>query len=146
MMKYAAGGDALRQEKLRQERLEQAGFVVVRWTNDEITWRPHHTARRILRGFETPRRYSECAGTANRRDMITTSSSACSLADAVHGMSAVRRKLRRACGTPRPISPPGVAAFSQRHRVLRVTHEGVSMATAVPRPAEIAAFPPCPDP
>ena len=46
-----AGGadrlDALRAEKLRQERLEQLGLIVVRWGWKDIVDRPEHTVGRV---------------------------------------------------------------------------------------------------
>lgn len=51
LLKYADDPDALRREKLRQERLEDAGFVVVRWGWDDIWNRPEETVARILRAF-----------------------------------------------------------------------------------------------
>jgi len=48
--KYAEAS-VLRAEKLRQERLEQAGFVVVRFTWRDVTDRPLHTAARIRAAF-----------------------------------------------------------------------------------------------
>jgi hypothetical protein len=43
--------DALRREKLRQEELEQLGFIVVRWTWDQIWRRPDWVAMRIRRAM-----------------------------------------------------------------------------------------------
>ena len=54
MMKYAEPA-ALRNEKLRQEALEQAGWIVVRWTWEEILYRPHIVAARIRAAFERGR-------------------------------------------------------------------------------------------
>ena len=54
LMKYA-DPDALRHEKLRQEALEQAGWVVVRWTWEEILYRPHVVAARLRAAFERGR-------------------------------------------------------------------------------------------
>jgi AbiEi antitoxin C-terminal domain/Protein of unknown function (DUF559) len=43
--------DVLRAEKLRQERLEEAGFVVVRFSWRDIGERPRHTVARIRAAF-----------------------------------------------------------------------------------------------
>lgn len=48
--------DVLRREKLRQEMLEDAGFIVVRWTWDDIWRRPDETEARIRRALERGRR------------------------------------------------------------------------------------------
>jgi hypothetical protein len=42
---------ALRDEKLRQEELETLGFIVVRWTWDDIWRRPEWVATRLRRAF-----------------------------------------------------------------------------------------------
>jgi Protein of unknown function (DUF559) len=55
LTKYA-DMDALRAEKLRQERLEQLGFVVVRMTWAQVVREPGHTAARIRAAFERGRR------------------------------------------------------------------------------------------
>ena len=44
-------GLALRNEKLRQEEIEAMGFVVVRWTWDDIWRRPDWVAARIRNAF-----------------------------------------------------------------------------------------------
>lgn len=46
MLKYATPAD-LRAEKVRQENLERAGYVVIRVTWDDVMHRPAETARRI---------------------------------------------------------------------------------------------------
>lgn len=50
MLKYDDPG-ALRREKRRQEALENAGFVVVRWTWDEIMYHPEWVAARLRHAF-----------------------------------------------------------------------------------------------
>lgn len=40
--------DVLYREKVRQEALERAGWVVVRWTWEEITYRPEVVVRRVV--------------------------------------------------------------------------------------------------
>lgn len=50
LLKYADEG-ALRAEKLRQERLEQAGFVVVRLTWHDVTRTPERSAARLHFAF-----------------------------------------------------------------------------------------------
>lgn len=44
--------DVLRREKLREERLRDAGFEVVRWTFADAERRPEATVGRVLRAFE----------------------------------------------------------------------------------------------
>jgi len=51
MLKYDVDSEALRREKLRQERLEEAGFVVVRWTWDDAWHDGERTCRRIAGAF-----------------------------------------------------------------------------------------------
>lgn len=51
MLKYDEDPTALRREKRRQEALENAGFVVVRWTWDEITLNPAMVAARVRAAF-----------------------------------------------------------------------------------------------
>lgn len=48
--------ERLRAEKIRQEALEQAGWIVVRWTWEEIVRRPHVVAARLQAAFERARR------------------------------------------------------------------------------------------
>ena len=45
------GDDVLWQEKLREERLREAGFEVVRMTWAQVTREPHETCRRIRAAF-----------------------------------------------------------------------------------------------
>jgi hypothetical protein len=47
---------SLRAEKLRQEELETMGYIVVRWTWDDIWRRPEWVAQRLLRAFASRRR------------------------------------------------------------------------------------------
>jgi len=47
---------SLRAEKLRQEELESLGFIVVRWTWDDIWRRPEWVATRLRRAFDSRRR------------------------------------------------------------------------------------------
>lgn len=47
---------SLRAEKLRQEELESLGYIVVRWTWDDIWRRPEWVAMRLRRAFESRRR------------------------------------------------------------------------------------------
>jgi very-short-patch-repair endonuclease len=47
MGKYDEAGDALRKEKIRQERLERMGFIVMRWGFDDVTDRPAGTVARV---------------------------------------------------------------------------------------------------
>lgn len=47
---------SLRQEKLRQEELESRGYIVVRWTWDDIWRRPEWVAMRLRRAFAGERR------------------------------------------------------------------------------------------
>jgi very-short-patch-repair endonuclease len=54
-LKYATPAD-LRAEKLRQENLERAGYVVVRVTWDDVVHRPAETARRIASALRFARR------------------------------------------------------------------------------------------
>ena len=49
-------GTVLRQEKLRQEELEDLGFIVVRWTWEDIWRRPQWVAFRLRRAFTARRR------------------------------------------------------------------------------------------
>jgi very-short-patch-repair endonuclease len=42
---------ALRREKLRQERLEELGYKVVRLTWEQVTGEPERSAARIRRAF-----------------------------------------------------------------------------------------------
>ena len=52
MFKYEdADGVSLRAEKLRQEELEARGYIVVRWTWDDIWRRPEWVAMRLRRAF-----------------------------------------------------------------------------------------------
>jgi hypothetical protein len=53
MTKYD-GADALRQEKMRQERLERMGFLVLRWTFDDIVMKPWATVARIRGALGRP--------------------------------------------------------------------------------------------
>lgn len=55
MLKYT-DPDTLRAEKIRQEALEQAGWIVVRWTWEEIVRRPHVVAARLQAAFQRARR------------------------------------------------------------------------------------------
>ncbi|MFL6127633.1 MAG: type IV toxin-antitoxin system AbiEi family antitoxin domain-containing protein [Mycobacteriales bacterium] len=50
MVKYASGED-LRAEKLRQERIEELGYVVLRVTWAQVTREPQATVARVLRAF-----------------------------------------------------------------------------------------------
>ena len=50
LLKYT-DATVLRAEKRRQERLERAGHVVVRWSWAEITTAPEAVAARILGAF-----------------------------------------------------------------------------------------------
>jgi len=54
-MKYATRGDIFN-EKLREDRLRTLGYIVVRWTWDEIMTDPKAVARRILAGSQISRR------------------------------------------------------------------------------------------
>jgi hypothetical protein len=47
MIKYDETSEALRAEKLRQERLEELGFIVVRWGFADVTERPDLTIARV---------------------------------------------------------------------------------------------------
>jgi hypothetical protein len=47
---------SLREEKLRQEEIEALGYIVVRWTWDDIWRRPEWVAMRLRRAFESRRR------------------------------------------------------------------------------------------
>jgi very-short-patch-repair endonuclease len=47
LLKYDGSPDALRKEKLRQERLERLGFIVVRWTFDDLMNRPNEVVARV---------------------------------------------------------------------------------------------------
>jgi very-short-patch-repair endonuclease len=47
LLKYDESPDALRKEKLRQERLERLGFIVVRWTFDDVLHRPDEVVARL---------------------------------------------------------------------------------------------------
>jgi very-short-patch-repair endonuclease len=49
-MKYG-NADSLWREKKRQEDLEQAGYIVVRWTWEEIMHRPWEVVERIRRAL-----------------------------------------------------------------------------------------------
>ena len=49
-LKYGEAA-ALWQEKLRQERIEDLGYAVVRVTWAQVTQRPAETVARVLRGF-----------------------------------------------------------------------------------------------
>jgi hypothetical protein len=49
---------ALWREKRRQEDLEQAGYIVVRWTWEEIVHRPWTVIRRILEALARARRFA----------------------------------------------------------------------------------------
>jgi hypothetical protein len=51
LLKYDGDPQALRREKLRQELLEEAGFVVVRWGWEDITARPQATVERVRRAL-----------------------------------------------------------------------------------------------
>lgn len=51
MLKYDGAPHALRAEKLRQERLEEAGYIVVRFTWDDVVRRPRQTVERIRAAF-----------------------------------------------------------------------------------------------
>jgi very-short-patch-repair endonuclease len=42
---------SLREEKLRQEAIEEMGFIVVRWTWDDIWRRPDWVERRLRNAF-----------------------------------------------------------------------------------------------
>lgn len=55
LLKYA-DPERLRAEKTRQEALEQAGWIVVRWTWEEIVQRPQVVAARLWAAFERARR------------------------------------------------------------------------------------------
>jgi very-short-patch-repair endonuclease len=46
--------DAVRREKLRQERLEELGYTVVRLTWEQVTGEPERSAARIRRAFARP--------------------------------------------------------------------------------------------
>ena len=61
MLKYDGerNGFALRDEKIRQERLERMGFTVVRWGWDDITRRPSQTVERIRAAMARGRRYDD---------------------------------------------------------------------------------------
>jgi very-short-patch-repair endonuclease len=50
-LKYSESS-ALWREKKRQEDLEQAGYIVVRWTWEEMLYRPWEVMRRILHALE----------------------------------------------------------------------------------------------
>jgi hypothetical protein len=52
LMKYDEQPEALRAEKLRQEALESLGFIVVRWTWDDIWRRPDWVEARLRRAFK----------------------------------------------------------------------------------------------
>jgi hypothetical protein len=52
-LKYDLDGDARRAEALRQERLERMGFVVVRWTFDDVIDRPAATVARVREALAT---------------------------------------------------------------------------------------------
>ena len=54
-MKYETPEDLWR-EKLREDRLRELGYEVVRWTWDEIVNRPEVVVARILRAAERARR------------------------------------------------------------------------------------------
>ena len=47
LLKYDAENQSLRKEKLRQEEIESMGYVVVRWTWDDIWRRPEWVAKRL---------------------------------------------------------------------------------------------------
>jgi len=49
LFKYDGGPEALRAEKLRQEALEALGYVVVRWTWDDVWRRPEWVITRLRR-------------------------------------------------------------------------------------------------
>jgi very-short-patch-repair endonuclease len=51
LLKYDDAPDALRAEKLRQEALENLGFIVVRWTWEEIWRRPDVVEARLRNAF-----------------------------------------------------------------------------------------------
>jgi very-short-patch-repair endonuclease len=54
LMKYDVNADEpnpLRAEKLRQEELEALGYVIVRWTWDDIWRRPEWVASRLRTAF-----------------------------------------------------------------------------------------------
>ena len=51
MLKYDNRPHALRAEKLRQERLAEAGYEVVRFTWDDVVYRPRQTVERIRAAF-----------------------------------------------------------------------------------------------
>lgn len=59
-VKYA-DPQALWREKKRQEDLEQAGYIVVRWTWEEIVHRPWIVIRRILNAIERAQRLPSSA-------------------------------------------------------------------------------------
>jgi very-short-patch-repair endonuclease len=46
---------SLRAEKLRQEELEALGYIVVRWTWEDIWRRPEWVAKRLRRAFAASR-------------------------------------------------------------------------------------------
>ena len=54
-MKYETRVDIFN-EKLREDRLRALGYIVVRWTWDEIMTDPKAVARRILVGSQISRR------------------------------------------------------------------------------------------
>ena len=54
-LKYATADDIFR-EKLREDRLRALGYVVVRWTWDEIMSNPNAVMRRILQAAQVSRR------------------------------------------------------------------------------------------
>jgi len=55
LLKYSDAG-VLRREKLRQERIERAGYEVVRMTWHQVTREPERTVARIRDAFARARR------------------------------------------------------------------------------------------
>lgn len=58
MLKYT-DADVLRQEKRRQEALEQAGWTVVRWTWDDIVSHPKQVVARVNRALHESRSHTQ---------------------------------------------------------------------------------------
>jgi hypothetical protein len=55
MLKYDGDAAVLRREKIRQERLERLGLIVVRWTYDDVMRNPSGTVARVEDAFRRGR-------------------------------------------------------------------------------------------